>query len=163
MLRERLTPHTLPAFLQPSLSATLTRSLSHLSIHCPQQKPTQLPRLPISHKGTMLAQPTARRWGGGTQREGSFHVDRGCSHTGAIFTHVYLDAFAALFVQRRSGPRLAADRFFGNFVLSRERAVSVGEPEGRARDPGRATQPPALNQRDARCVISHTNTHTHTD
>lgn len=85
-------------------------SLSHLSIHCPQQKPTQLPRLPISHKGTMLAQPTARRWGV-VRRESSFHVHRGCSHTGAIFTHVYLDAFAALFVQRRSELRLAADRF----------------------------------------------------
>ena len=37
--------------------------------------------------------------------------------------------------------------------------VLLGEPEGRARDPARVTERPALNQQVARCVISHTNTH----
>lgn len=52
--------------------------------------------------------------------------------------------------------------FFFQNVFSRHShlPVPVREPEGRARDPGRATEPPALNQRDTRCVISHTNTHT---
>lgn len=38
----------------------------------------------------------------------------------------------------------------------------LSEPESRARDPGRVTDPPALNQRDARCVIAPFLTHTHT-
>lgn len=52
--------------------------------------------------------------------------------------------------------------FFFFFLQRESRSlVPVREPEGRARDPARVTEPPALNQRDTRCVISHTNTHTH--
>lgn len=135
-------------------------------------KPTQLPPLPISHKDTMLAQPTARSWGGPERKLFSSRWRLLLSHWGGLlffcfYTHFlfrWLLRFAewpsTVLLQQRQQPRaeISARRFV--YFLS---FVPVREPEGRARDPGRATEPPVLNQRDTRCVISHTNTHTHTD
>lgn len=66
ILHEHL-PHSAANISAASPSAFLPLSQPNytgLFEYTAHNKPTQLPRLPISHKDTMLAQPTARRWGG---------------------------------------------------------------------------------------------------
>lgn len=97
-----------------------------------------------------------------------------CSHTGAVFTHFLFRHFLPFCGMTIHGGaaavseqlRLALGVFPFLFFLKTLLADTVICPflsesrRARARDPGRATEPPALNQRDARCVISHTNTRT---
>lgn len=87
------------AYLQPA-SRPCARyrgqtTLASLSVLPTTKKPTQAPRLPISHKDTMLAQPTAKRWGGrGGREKALFKLIEVAALTLGPFSHIsYLSTF----------------------------------------------------------------------
>lgn len=104
----------------------------------------------------MLLQPTARGWG--AERE-LIYDKRGYSHTGAIFIWFHFTIFVpvTIFYMLWSELRLTKEVVWTHFFFL---PLSFRELKERARDPARVTERPALNQRVASCVISHTNTHT---
>lgn len=145
-------------------SLSLSLPLSHSSIHCPQQKPTQLPRLPISHKGTMLAQPTARRWGV-VRRESSFHVDRGCSHTGTIF-HACLSGCLCSAVRAAAvRAEIGSGQVFWKFCFKSRKSRFCRRAGGQSTRPRQGdTASSAESAGRVLCNLSHEHTHslTHT-
>lgn len=82
-LQELCTPCPASVSVQPAFQRLSQPSYTGLFEHpLPTTKPTQPLPLPISHKDSMLLQPTVRRWG--AERE-LIYVKRGYSLTVAIF------------------------------------------------------------------------------
>lgn len=151
------------ASLSAFLSAIAAKLHWPLWVHCPQQTHTTTASANIAQRHHVST--THGEEMGGWEKA-LFKLIEVAALTHFLFRH-----FCCLWNDHpwcsssSSELRLALGGFFCCFfqnVFSRHShlPVPVREPEGRARDPGRATEPPALNQRDTRCVISHTNTHT---
>lgn len=158
----------LPTFLWPAFQPLLQPNYTGLFEHpLPTTNPHNHHDCQYHTKTPCYYNP---RQGDGGQRE-LFYVNRGYSHSHCIYFYVILfrcfyNFVHVTIIQVQQGELIwTVDRFFFFFFLQRESRslVPVREPEGRARDPARVTEPPALNQRDTRCVISHTNTHTQRD
>lgn len=135
--------------MQPS---SLNATLASLSIRCPQQTHTTI-RLPASHKDSVLLQPTARMGG---HRELLYGGRGFLSHRGHFYKF-HFRCFRDLF-SFNNHPRAEKGARKWVFSLIARSCLRAGGLSTRPR----VTDPPALTQRDAHCVISLFLTHAHT-